>query len=101
MKQGAGKKSRRSTRSGREHWPSQFTTELLELLWVLEATVAGYPEQTKLLEAVVSGQCFNADEMPAVRDEARKPPAHRRVLMVNYSMTCSGRRQARFQLGVL
>ncbi len=80
MKKGAGKKSSPLDEIRPERWPSQFTTELLELLWVLEATVAGYPEQTKLLEAVVSGQCFNAGEMPPVRDEARKPPAHRRVL---------------------
>lgn len=32
----------------------QFTTELLELLWVLEATVAEYPRQAELLERVVS-----------------------------------------------
>ena len=57
-----------------ERWTSQFTTELLELLWVLEATVAGYPEQAKLLEAVVSGPCFRADELPPVPEEMRKPP---------------------------
>ena len=55
-------------------WTSKFTTELLELLWVLEATVAGYPEQAKLLEAVVSGPCFRADELPPVPEEMRKPP---------------------------
>jgi len=52
---------------------------LLELLWVLEATVAEYAEQAKLLEAVVAGRCFNADEVPLVPDEARKPPAPHRV----------------------
>jgi len=56
-------------------WPSEFTTELLELLWVLEATVAEYPAQAKLLSAVVKGRCFRADELPAVPDAARKPPA--------------------------
>jgi hypothetical protein len=80
MKKGAGKKSSPLDHIRPECWPSQFTTELLELLWVLEATVAGYPEQAKLLEAVEAGRLFNADEMPAVPDEVRKPPAHRRVL---------------------
>ena len=56
-------------------WPSEFTTELLELLWVLEATIAEYPAQAKLLSAVVKGPCFAADELPAVPDAARKPPA--------------------------
>jgi hypothetical protein len=56
-------------------WPSEFTTELLELLWVLEATLAEYPAQAKLLSAVVKGPCFAADELPPVPDAARKPPA--------------------------
>jgi hypothetical protein len=55
-------------------WPSEFTTELLELLWVLEATLAEYPAQAKLLSAVVKGPCFAADELPPVPDAARKPP---------------------------
>jgi hypothetical protein len=55
-------------------WPSEFTTELLELLWVLEATVAEYPAQARLLSAVVKGPCFAADELPPVPDAARKPP---------------------------
>jgi hypothetical protein len=77
-RKGAGKKSSPLDRIRPERWPSQFTTELLELLWVLEATVAGYPEQAKLLEAVLAGGCFNAGETPPVPDEARKPPAPRR-----------------------
>jgi hypothetical protein len=40
----------------------------------LEATVAGYPEQAKLLDEVVSGPCFTADELPVVPAEMRKPP---------------------------
>jgi hypothetical protein len=78
MKKGAGKKSSPLDGIRPERWTGQFTTELLELLWVLEATVAGYPEQAKLLKAVVAGRCFNAGELPPVPDEARKPPAHHR-----------------------
>ncbi|MFO8008316.1 MAG: hypothetical protein R6V05_11350 [Candidatus Brocadiia bacterium] len=58
-------------------WPAQFTTELLELLWVLEATVEGYPEQAELLEAVLGGECFSEDELPEVPEWARKPPSRR------------------------
>ena len=39
-----------------ERWTSRFTTELLDLLWVLEATVEGWPEQVRLLEAVIEGR---------------------------------------------
>ena len=54
-------------------WTSQFTTELLELLWVLEATLAAYPEQAQLLQQVIAGDCFHADELPKVPEEMRKP----------------------------
>jgi hypothetical protein len=73
MKKGAGKKSSPLDDIRPERWTSQFTTELLELLWVLEATEASYPAQAKLLEAVVEGPCFRAYELPPVPKEMRKP----------------------------
>jgi len=74
MKHGAGRKSSPLDDIRPESWTAQFTNELLELLWVLEETVAGYPKQAELLEAVVKGPCFTADELPPVPDEMRKPP---------------------------
>jgi hypothetical protein len=73
MKHGGGKKSSPLDDIHPECWTSEFTTELLELLWVLEATLAEYPAQADLLESVIKGSCFNADELPAVPDAARKP----------------------------
>jgi predicted helicase len=75
MRKGAGKKSSPLDDIRPERWTSRFTTELLELLWVLEATVEGYPEQGPLLEAVLAGDCFRADELPPVPEDLRKPPA--------------------------
>jgi predicted helicase len=77
MKKGAGKKSSPLDDIRPDHWTSQFTTELLELLWVLEATIAGYPEQAKLFEAVIAGPCFKASEFPPVPAEGRKAPSVR------------------------
>ncbi len=57
-----------------ERWTAQFTTELLQLLWILEATVAGYSEQVDLLNAVLAGKLFTADELPDVPEQARRPP---------------------------
>jgi len=74
MKNPKGKKSSPLDEINPETWPSEFTTELLELLWVLEATLAEYPAQAKLLAAVVKGECFKADELPPVPDAARRPP---------------------------
>ena len=45
-------------------------------MWVLEATVEGYPEQAALLEAIVKEPCFRADELPEMPDAARKPSPH-------------------------
>ena len=75
MKKGAGKKSSPLDDIRPERWTSQFTTELLDLLWVLQATVAGYSEQKKLLDAVIAGPCYRAAELPPVHDDARRPPA--------------------------
>jgi hypothetical protein len=75
MKKPKGRKSSPLDQITPDRWGSEFTTELLELLWVLEATITEYPAQAKLLSAVVKGPCFKADELPAVPDAARKPPA--------------------------
>ena len=74
MKHGAGKKSSPLDDIRPERWSSQYTTELLELLWVLEATVEGYPEQAKLLETVVTGDCFKDEDLPETPEPMRKPP---------------------------
>jgi hypothetical protein len=47
---------------------------LLELLWVLEATVAKFPELAEKLEQVVSGAVFTASEFPMPSDLERRPP---------------------------
>ena len=76
MRHGGGKKSSPLDDIRPEKWTGDFTTELLELLWVLAATIAEYPAQANLLSAVVKGPCFQADELPPVPDAARKPPSH-------------------------
>ncbi|MDE0620305.1 MAG: N-6 DNA methylase, partial [Bryobacterales bacterium] len=56
-------------------WTSAFTTELLELLWVLEATVATYPKQSVLLAEILAGDYYLARDLPPVPPEARRPRA--------------------------
>jgi hypothetical protein len=77
MKGGAGKGGSLLNDIGPERWPAQFTTELLELLWILEATVESYPEQAKILDEVLQGDLFQAEEMPLVPAQMRKPPRTR------------------------
>lgn len=75
MKAGHGKKSSPLDDIRPEHWTSEFTTELLELLWILEATLAEYPKQKELLEAVIKSPLFQADELPEVPAFMRKAPS--------------------------
>ena len=77
MRKGAGRKSSSLDDIRPERWTSRLDTELLELLWVLEATVEGYPEQERLLDAVIESDCIQADELPPVPDEMRKAPRAR------------------------
>ena len=74
MRDGAGSKSSPLDGIRPTKWPAAFTIEVLELLWVLDATVAGYPEQAELLESVASGECVKAAELPEVPPGMRKPP---------------------------
>lgn len=74
MKSGAGRRSSELDDIRPERWTAAFTSELLQLLHVLEATVAMQPLQEELLEAIEAGECFEARELPPVPDEMRKDP---------------------------
>ena len=80
MKSGAGRKSSPLDDIRPARWTSAFTTEFLDLLWVLEATAALYPEQERLLKAVVEGVCIQAEDLPPVPNDRRKPPRARAVV---------------------
>lgn len=75
MKAGAGRRSSPLDDIRPEIWPEQFTTELLELLWVLERTVALGPELDAMLEAIVSARTIPASELPAPTDDKRLAPS--------------------------
>ena len=74
MRDGAGKKSSPLDKLRPTVWSASFTEELLELLWVLEATVATYPEQEDLLDAVVNGPLLDLSGLPPVPAALRQPP---------------------------
>jgi len=74
MKRRGGKKSSPLDDIRPEHWTPRMTDEFLELLWVIEATVALEPELASLLDRVVSGPCFSASELPAPTATERAAP---------------------------
>lgn len=74
MKKRAGKKSSPLDDIHAEHWTARLSDEFLELLWVLEATLAMEPELETALDKVVGGPCFAATELPTPKPEERKAP---------------------------
>jgi hypothetical protein len=74
MKRGAGRKSSPLDDLRPERWTAELTSELLKLLWILEATLEGDPEQDQLLEDILSGPLFLAEELPETPEAARHAP---------------------------
>ena len=75
MKGGAGKSSSPLDDIRPESWSAEFTTELLELLWILEHTLDRYPAMEETLQKIVAGPTLAADELPSPSDEERKAPS--------------------------
>ena len=74
MKKRAGKKSSPLDDIRPERWTARMSDAFLELLWVVEATLAMEPELEKTLDKVVAGSCFTAAELPTPTPEERKAP---------------------------
>lgn len=74
MKVRSGRKSSPLDEIRPSAWDATLTTELLELLWVLEATVAMQPELDTLLADVLAGPLFAANELPQPTAEERAAP---------------------------
>jgi hypothetical protein len=75
MKERSGKKSSLLDDIRPERWTPRMSDEFLELLWVLEATLAIEPELEKALDAVTAGPCFIAADLPTPKLSERLPPS--------------------------
>ncbi|MBL9000102.1 MAG: N-6 DNA methylase [Phycisphaerae bacterium] len=74
MKHRKGKKSSPLDDIHPERWTSDFTDELLRVLWILEATVYLRPRLDRLLDRVCNGPILAATDLPGVPPHLRKPP---------------------------
>ena len=74
MKEPAGKSSSPLDEVHPERWTGGMTMELLELLWVLEATVEKEPELAAFLQTITDSPTFEAAELPEPSAAERKPP---------------------------
>jgi hypothetical protein len=74
MKDPSGRISSPLDKIGPDTWPNEFTTELLQLLWVLEATIGAQVELSRLLDDVLNGPLIPATELPIPDEDQRKEP---------------------------
>ncbi|MCX6926770.1 MAG: DNA methyltransferase, partial [Verrucomicrobia bacterium] len=74
MKQRSGRKSSPLDDLRPAAWTAALTTELLELLWVLEATVATQPQMNALLSEILAAPLFTASGFPAPTAPERAAP---------------------------
>jgi len=78
-KAGAGETSSPLDDLRPERWTPEMTQELLELLWVLEATIALGSTQQELFEEILAGDVFTERELPSPTDEEKARPRIKRV----------------------
>jgi hypothetical protein len=74
MKSGAGRSSSPLDEIRPDRWTAAMSQELLEILWVLEATIDLFPELRELFNSVAQGSTFTAEELPQPSPEERLPP---------------------------
>lgn len=74
MKKRAGRKSSPLDDIRPERWTARMSDELLELLWVLEATLSMEPQLASILAKVVDGPCFTTAELPTPNANEREAP---------------------------
>lgn len=74
LRGGAGRRSSRLDAIG-EAWSDETSAGLLELLWVVEATLALGPALEAGLAAACAGPCWRAEELPTPTPAERREPA--------------------------
>jgi hypothetical protein len=75
MKERSGKKSSPLDDIRPAAWTAMLTQELLELIWVLEATIDTQPKADALLKEIIASPLFDASDFPAPSAEEREAPA--------------------------
>lgn len=74
MRSGAGKKSSALDDIRPDRWTVGMSQELLQLLWMLEHTLASYALLADLFERIIASPVFVAHDLPRPNDLERKPP---------------------------
>ena len=72
-----GKKTSPLDKIRPQNWTPKMSQELLELLWVVEATLDLEPKLKDILDEIVASDLFLADELPKPTKAQRKSPGTR------------------------
>jgi Type ISP C-terminal specificity domain len=73
-KSGAGRSSSPLDAIRPDRWTATMTQELLEVIWVLEATLEMHPEIGRLFTSVIESTAFTWEELPQPSEDERQPP---------------------------
>jgi len=74
MKESSGRTSSTLDKIRPSQWTRSMTDELLQLIWVLEATLDNEHELNAFLDDVVASEVFTVTELPQPKDEEHDPP---------------------------
>lgn len=74
MRNRSGRKSSPLDNIRPERWTSEYTLELLRLLWILEYTLKEYPALGRLLTKITAGKTLTAAQLPNMAHPCRKAP---------------------------
>jgi hypothetical protein len=74
MREGAGKRSSPLDGIRPQNWSASSTEELCRLLWIIEHTLALAPAASDLLDRIIAGPVFTAEELPKPTSEEKAAP---------------------------
>jgi len=73
-KAGAGRSSSDLDNVRPERWTGDLTQELLELIWILEETLATFPAVDSVFRRIIAGEMFREIELPSPTPAESRPP---------------------------
>ena len=74
MKKPKGRKSSDLDEIRPQQWSSNMTTKLVDLVWILEATLNIEPDIESILQAVIKSECFHVNELPKPSEAQKTHP---------------------------
>ena len=74
MQNRKGKKSSKLDEIRPQQWSPDTTAKLINLIWILEATLSMELDLDNILQTVIKSECFTIKELPKPSDMQKKPP---------------------------